>query len=53
MPLIDTKLVEYYQNNTIIMTLKTDGTFVVRNIGSALAVAVGGKIELSGSFIVA
>ena len=53
LPLIDTKLVEYYQNNMIIMTLKTDGTFVVRNIGSALAVAVGGKIELSGSFIVA
>jgi len=53
LPIVDAKLVEYYGSNAIIANIDTSGNITVRNVGAAIAVAVGGKIELSGSFIVA
>lgn len=53
LPIVDAKLVEYYGSNAIIANIDTSGNITVRNVGAALAVAVGGKIELSGSFMVA
>lgn len=53
LPVVDAKLVEYYGSNAIIANIDTSGNITVRNVGAAIAVAVGGKIELSGSFMVA